>query len=212
MRRTITLFALLLCFSAVSRAQIASGMSKSLYALPDFAKAIVTTKDGKLLTLPQANIFLKDGSLLYKKAKATMTASMGNIVSVEFDSVRYVRLGGMLAAVVDSIGKDLLLCTTTIDMDTYKTMLTNSREISNLEIGDMVSVTTIDLVNEEDRRYPLIKRYYYVVDGKTIEATERSVLPIVAKDKRRIFKALVESGDFNWGSPKSLVRLLKSVK
>ena len=76
----------------------------------------------------------------------------------------------------------------------------------------MVSFSSIDLIADEDRLYPLAKYYFVFTNGKPLSANERSLSAIVPKDKRRIFKTIISLPDFSWGDPQSLKRLLKAVR
>ncbi len=177
-----------------------------------FHPAVITMNGGQKLSVSQANIFLKGSALLYKKGKSVMAANMDNISSVDIDGSHFMRIDTLLAEVIDTVGQDLLLCATVIDVDAFRTMLENSREITNLEIRDMVSVSSIDLISDEDKHYPLAKYYFYFIDGKALVANERSLSTIVPKDKRRIFKSIISLPDFSWGNPQSLKRLLKAIR
>jgi hypothetical protein len=207
--------ALFICLIIASSAfsQISSGVSKSTMVFDDFHPAVITMNGGKKVSVSQANIFLKGGCLLYKKGKSVMAANMDNVYSVDFGNSHYVRVDTMLAEVVDTIaGNDVLLCSTIIDLDAYTTMMVNSRNVTNLEIRSMVNVASIDLIPDEDKQYPLVKYYFYSVDGKIVDINERSLLKITPKDKRRIFKSLIAMPDFSWGDPQCLTRLLKAIR
>ena len=181
-------------------------------AFDEFHPAVITMNDGKKVSVSQANIFLKGDVLLYKKGKSVLEAKMDNISNVDIADSHFMRVDTMLAEVIDTIGQDLLLCSTLIDIDAFKTMLENSREITSLEIRSMVSFSSIDLIADEDRLYPLAKYYFVFTNGKPLSANERSLSAIVPKDKRRIFKTIISLPDFSWGDPQSLKRILKAVR
>lgn len=212
MRRFFLVFFVCLLGYISCFAQIPSGTSKSTMAFDEFHPAVITMNDGKKVSVSQANIFLKGDVLLYKKGKSVLEAKMDNISNVDIADSHFMRVDTMLAEVIDTIGQDLLLCSTLIDIDAFKTMLENSREITSLEIRSMVSFSPIDLIADEDRLYPLAKYYFVFTNGKPLSANERSLSAIVPKDKRRIFKTIISLPDFSWGDPQSLKRLLKAVR
>lgn len=212
MRQLFLNFSLFLLCSTSCLAQIPSGTSNATMAFNEFHSAVITMNDGKEVSVSQANIFLKGSALLYKKGKSVMAANMDNIAKVDIEGSHFMRIDTLLAEVIDTIDQDLLLCATVIDVYAFRTMLENSREITNLEIRDMVSVSSIDLISDEDKHYPLAKYYFYFIDGKALPANERSLATIVSKDKRRIFKSIISLPDFSWGNPQSLKRLLKSIR
>ncbi len=212
MRHLFLTFSLGLLCTMSCFAQIPSGTSNSTMVFDEFHPAVITMNDGQKLSVSQANIFLKGSVLLYKNGKSVMAANMDNISKVDIDGSHFMRIDTLLAEVIDTIGQDLLLCATVIDVHAFKTMLENSREITNLEIRDMVSVSSIDLIPDEDKHYPLAKYYFYFIDGKALTVNERSLATIVPKDKRRIFKSIISFPDFSWGNPQSLKRLLKAIR
>ena len=87
-----------------------------------------------------------------------MEADMDNIVSVDFPDRTYLKIDTALAYVVDTVGDKQLLHTALIDIDTYKTILENSREITNLELSQYVNVTSNEI--SDDVPYPVIHVYY----------------------------------------------------
>ena len=109
---------------------------------------------------------------------------------------------------VDTVGSNQLLLATLIDVDTYRSNIVNNRQITNFEIRDNVNVSSMELGSGEDG-YPLMNRYFFKIDGKTIEVSERPVSLIVPKDKRREFRTIVQTPDFSWTEEKSLIRILK---
>jgi hypothetical protein len=63
----------------------------------EFRPAIAYLADGKKLTLPMANIFLKNSSLLYMSSNGTpMEAEMKNINRVDFQDRSYFRIDSLL--------------------------------------------------------------------------------------------------------------------
>lgn len=205
-------FTLLYILSAtLSYAQTSAGESQRTVAYSKYQPAIVTKSDGHTITIRQANIFLKNSHLLFKRGTASLEATMDGIAAVDFQDRHYVRVDSVLAYVVDSIGPNRLLCSTRIDMTAYLARLRNNREVTNLQIGDMVSVSTTELSPEEDCIYPLVNYFYFDINGKVFRAEERTVLHNIDKSKRRMMKTVISFADFTWGDPQSLMKLLKAI-
>ena len=82
MRQAFLLFLLALCCSV--HAQIPAGRSKTVTMFSDFQPAIIKLKDGKQSVHKQTNIFLKNSTLVYKKAPTgeIMEASMPVVAGI----------------------------------------------------------------------------------------------------------------------------------
>lgn len=173
-----------------------------------FVPAKVTTLKNGLLRLGQANIFLKNSTLLYKSGSQVKQAAMANIKYVDIAGRRYERIDTLLAYEVDTIGKNRLMCAQQIDVEAFVRNVAQNRTITNLDIGTLVSVTSVDLMAEEDLSYPIINLYFLVVDGTPVRAADRSVLRVVPKDKRRMYRNIIERAGFNWEDPRSLMQIL----
>lgn len=198
--------------ATTSFAQISAGDSRRTVAYSNYQPAIVTKSDGHTITIRQANIFLKNSHLLFKRGATSLEATMDGIAAVDFQDRHYVRVDTVLAFVVDTLGSNRLLCSTRIDMEAYLSRLRNNREVTNLQIGDMVSVSTTELNPEEDNVYPLVNYYYFDINGKVFRAEERTVLRNIDKSKRRMMKTVLSLADFTWGDPQSLMKLLKVIQ
>lgn len=202
------LFLLLFVSSLCSASRDGRDFTNSVTLYQDFQPVVIHLTNGKTIKQNKANIFLKNGSLLYKKGAFTMQANMEQIQSVAFPDCTYQCIDTLLASVVDTVGSNQLLLATLIDVDTYRSNIVNNRQITNFEIRDNVNVSSMELGSGEDG-YPLMNRYFFKIDGKTIEVSERPVSLIVPKDKRREFRTIVQTPDFSWTEEKSLIRILK---
>ena len=174
-----------------------------------FEPATITLTNGKTLLQREANIFLKNSSLLYKTGGTIMEANIEQIQFVKFHDRMYVRLDESLAYVIDSLGNDLLLCVTTIDMDTYKSQLLNEQQITNFEIRDFVNVNATAFSPEEKHNYPLSNAFYFRINGKFIHVHERNIKSLIPKSKKNQYKALLQAPYFSWADTKSLMLVLQ---
>lgn len=194
------------------QAQTSQGDTRSTVAFSSFQPAIVTMANGKTITVRQANIFLKNGRLLFKRGTTNMEASMQDIVAVDFPGRHYVKVDTTLAYVVDTVGSAKLLCSTVIDMESYMAKLRNNHEVSNLQIGDMVSVNTVELDPDDNKIFPVVSYYYYDLNGKIFRAEERTITRHISKSKRTMMERVMAMPDFSWGSTESLMKLLEAIQ
>jgi hypothetical protein len=208
MKKYIFLISLL---SAVIATQ-AQVRTVKLTVYPEFKPSLIHLTDGRVLRQPLTNVFLKNATLMYMKGNDVMQANMSNILSVEFDDRTYVKIDTLLCYQVDSIGNDALFKATIIDVKAYNTQLRNNHVISNLSLGDQISMATIDLSTDEDFKFPLIDIYFYRYKGKFVRTHERNLGRLLSKEKRRMLRTYVTMDGFSWTDEKSLIKLLKSLQ
>jgi hypothetical protein len=208
MKKYIFLISLL---SAVIATQ-AQVRTVKLTVYPEFKPSLIHLTDGRVLRQPLTNVFLKNATLMYMKGNDVMQANMSNILSVEFDDRTYVKIDTLLCYQVDSIGNDALFKATIIDVKAYNTQLRNNNVISNLSLGDQISMATIDLSTDEDFKFPLIDIYFYRYKGKFVRTHERNLGRLLSKEKRRMLRTYVTMDGFSWTDEKSLIKLLKSLQ
>ena len=103
-------------FSFALMAQDFAGYSDRTTVYETFQPARVTLTTGSVNFQKEANVFLKNGKLLFKKGSTNMEADMRQIASVEFSDKSYICIDDMLATVIDTVGANRILCTTLIDL------------------------------------------------------------------------------------------------
>ncbi len=210
MKRICVLLIEAMFFSVVAYPQEAVFKSQRTTVYPQFIPATITLESGKTVKERSANVFMKNGALLYKRNGFNMQADMDLIKRVDFVDRTYLKVDTMLAYMVDTIGNNKLLCATLIDLEAYKTNLLNNRQITNLELGSQVNISTMDL--SDTNEYPLTNIYYYEINGKIIKVHERSIMQSIPKNKRRELNTILQSADFSWVDRNSLMRLLAVFK
>jgi hypothetical protein len=177
----------------------------------EYKPAVVSLTNGKTTKTQFANVFLKNAALLFKRGDATMEANMATVLSVDMGGQHFVKIDNMLAREVDSIGANRLYCVTLIDLDSYKRMLRNNINITNLSLGDQLSYTTIDLAPTEGVMLPLIRHFYYLYNGEIVPVHERQISRRLPKEKKRMYKTIISMDDFSWVDSESLMKLLRAI-
>lgn len=209
MKKLLT--ALLTCLFVAEGVAFAQDNTWNLTLFQEYKPAVVHMTDGRNVKARLSNIFLKNASLLFKRGDATMEANMEPIVSVDFDTLHYVKIDNMLALEVDSVGANKLYCAILIDLVSYKTMLRNNVNISSLSLGDQISYSTIDLTPQEGVQLPLVRHYFYLYNGEIFRVHEREITRRLPKEKKRMFKTVIGLSDFSWNEDNSLMKLLKAI-
>ncbi len=207
MKKISLLIIVVVFFSISLLAQKATDSSRLTTAYPQFKPAIITLETGKVIEKEAVNVFMANGALLYKHGETTMQAEMKNVKKVDFADRTYLKVDTILAYIVDTLKDNKLLCATLIDLEAYKSEILNNKQITNLELGSYVNVSTMDLsdINE----YPLVNYYYYELNGEIIKVHERTITKKISKNKRTQLNTLMQAPDFSWDDIKWLMRVLK---
>lgn len=184
----------------------------SLTEYQSFQPATIHLVDGKKLKVGFANIFLKNSSLLYMSGQDTKEANLKTLTKVEFKDRTYYRIDSVLAYQVDTINHQPLYCAKRIDVVAWRGMLVNNRQLSNIDLGDMLSYSATDLESQQDIHFPLINVYYLQINGKYVLAHERNLKRVLDKEKRRLMTSVMSEPGFSWTSEASLLKLLKYIQ
>jgi len=190
---------------------MAQERTTNLTVYKNFKPSIILLKDGRVLKQPLTNIFLKNSSLLYLHGTTSMQANMDNIVSVKFDDRLYNKIDTVLAYEVDSVGDKKLYKATIIDQIAYRQQLRNNQVITNLQMGDQLSTTTMNLNGDEDYKFPLIDLFFYRINGKIVKVHERDLSRVLSKEQKRMMRTFLSMPDFSWTDEKSLMELLRKL-
>ena len=193
----------------VISAHATDGVTRNFTVYKQFKPAIIQLVNGKTLTQPLANIFLRNSTLLYVSGTHTMQANMQNVASVDFDDRHYVKIDTLLAYCVDSVGSNKLYCATMIDVDAYRSLLVNNKQLTNISFGDVIQTSTIDIEEEKEIDLPTIDKFFYLYNGKFVPVHERNIIRVIPKDKRHIYRSVISLPDFKWTDKDSLIQLLK---
>ena len=180
---------------------------------PQNQTATVTLKDGRTLKAPNSNVFLKNASLLYFQASSAKEANMDVIDKVDFKDKHFININNRLAYFVDSIKGNSLYCVEVIDIDAYERNLRNNVNYSFIEFSssDQLNAYTNDMNTEEDYVYPLIKEFFFSLNGKIIRAHDRDLWVELDKQQYRMLKTIIDTPDFSWTDNESLMKLLKFI-
>jgi hypothetical protein len=184
----------------------------SLTEYQSFQPATIHLVDGKKLKVGFANIFLKNSSLLYMSGQDTKEANLKTLTKVEFKDRTYYRIDSVLAYQVDTINHQPLYCAKRIDVVAWRGMLINNRQLSNIDLGDMITYSANNLADQQDIHFPLINVYYLQINGKYVLAHERNLKRVLNKEKRRLMESVMSEPGFSWTSEASLFKLLKYIQ
>lgn len=207
----ILLLALLSALPVSAQQALVMKRSQTPLLYPEFREAKILQPFGRFVTA-QANIFLKDGSLVYldDKTGKVMRAYVSNIIGVNFgDSVRYLKVDSVMARVVAEKNYNYLLCNTHVNMKLYREETDGTRGMDFFDMPDTGVFLNLDSQKRnDDNGIPLTDTYYFSIKGTVIKANESEFKKFVSKDQMQAFKVLKENRFWSWKDAESLKMLL----
>ena len=207
----ILLLALLSALPASAQQALVMKRSQTPLLYPEFREAKILQPFGRFVTA-NANIFLKDGSLVYldDKTGKVMRAYVSNIIGVNFgDSVRYLKVDSVMARVVAEKNYNYLLCNTHVNMSLYREETDGTRGMDFFDMPDTGVFLNLDSQKRnDDNGIPLTDTYYFSIKGTIIKANESEFKKFVSKDQMQAFKVLKENRFWSWKDAESLKMLL----
>lgn len=207
MSRIFILFVITI-ISLAGYSQVPAGRSNNTTLYETFCPADIFLKSGEVNHQAQANVFLKDASLVYMKAGAVKRASMNVIESVSFGKIRFVNTNNQLAEVVDTCNGNSLVCVKLIDKAAMEGEYLNNSIITSLNFGtDNLGTTRLD-ADPSVLKYPIVANYYIVTKTKSVVCQEREVRKLLTKAKRSDYDRFIASLHFNWANRTHLSELL----
>lgn len=195
----------------------AQEVTSALTVYPVFKPGTIHMVSGRDIKNSMLNVFLKNACLLYKSGTNTMEANMDNITGVDFEDRSYKKIGKQLAHLVDSVKANRLYCVTLLDIAAYQQTRRNNVNITNLDFsspdlyGGSLNYTTIDLAEQEGVEIPVVREYYFLLDGNMVRVHERDLQRALPKEKRRLMKTIMSTNDFSWTSEEKLMELLRII-
>ena len=207
----ILLLALLSALPASSQQALVTKRSQTPLLYPEFREAKILQPFGRFVTA-KANIFQKDGSLVYldDKTGKVMRAYVSNLIGVNFgDSVRYLKVDSVMARVVAEKNYNYLLCNTHVNMSLYREETDGTRGMDFFDMPDSGVFLNLDSQKRnDDNGIPLTDTYYFSIKGTIIKANESEFKKFVSKDQMQAFKVLKENRFWSWKDAESLKMLL----
>lgn len=178
---------------------------------PEFKDAKILQPFGRYVKA-KANIFLKDGSLVYidEKTSKVMRAYVKNIIGVVFeDSIHFMKVDSVMAQVVAQKGENYLLRNTHVNMPLYREETDGGKGMDYFNMPDSNIFLNLDTQKRNDESgIPLTNTYYFNIKGFVIKANESQFKGYVSKDQRQAFRVLKENRFWSWKDENSLKMLL----
>lgn len=202
---------LLLCTSICLHAQQVQEEVRvqRIFAYPEFKQAVIHQTFNRKTTA-EANLYLKDASLVYKDPATgkIMKAYVDKIIGVDFDTVKYMKVDQSMARVVAQKGLNFLLCKTTVNMTKYREEEAGGKGMDYFDMPDDGVFMDFSNENSNDTKgIPLMNTYYFNVGGTVIPANEQTFKKFVGKEQKQAFKVLMGNRFWSWKDEESLKML-----
>ena len=208
MKRILFTFVVLLFVVDGAMAQIPVGRTDRVTLFDAFVPAVIELKSGMVNRQAQANIFLKNSSLVYKRNGVDMAASMDLVKEVFMNARRFVNVNNQLLEVLDTCGNVALTRLHLIDVEAFEGEYLNNSDITNISLRENFSVTRLD-PSDGSQSYPVTDTYFYLVNGKKVKCHEREVQLAVAKKSRAEYEACIKGFGFSWADIDDLKKVLR---
>lgn len=183
--------------------------SRTVFEFPEFRKAKIRQSFGRFVEA-EANIYLKDASLVYKQDGKIMHAYTKGIYGVVFDdSLEYVKVDSAMCRVIAKQGYNSLLCKTTVNLTRYKEEESGGTGLDFFEMSDFnVFMNLNEDKRDDDLGIPLQEKYYFSVRGRIVNANESEFKKSMDPGQLDAFKVLMKNRMWSWRDPESLKMLL----
>jgi len=212
MRRKLLLLVAACCMALTLPAQQQTGDKRSHqpFVFKEFKDAKVLQTFGRY-TKAKANILLKNSALCYLQDDKIMQAYTNNVLGVEFDSIKYMKVDeNQMGRVLASKGYNHLLCVTSVNMAKYRAETEGGDNLPFLEITDAGAFFELDGESFEfDKGLPLQDKFYFHLKGRVVPANESNIKKLVRPEMRTAFKNLMYDKFWSWNDASSLAQLLQ---
>ena len=218
MRKIIVLL-LLVTGALTASAQKYSPNTKWPYIYENFTEGTIFF-EGNKKSESQLNIHLWGNKLHYLSNEGRIfTSDDKDVIRVEIGSDAYIYSDHKLVRIVAVDKTNLLVELTKADFDALFTSTgaygsslnsSSSRDLSSLDLGGMENSELGLMLQEKNdgRDIPLKKQYLFVLGGKQIEATKKSVENVLNADGQKDWKDFQKQNKIKWKNEESLSQVL----
>lgn len=181
--------------------------SKIPFAFTEFKEAKVNQPFGRY-TKAKINFRLWDGALCFIDTEENVRrAYVKNILSVDVDSVRYMKVDSVFGQVIASQNYNFLVRVTLIDKKAWGQEVTELNEMM-ANGGGTFKWSILDLEEKAAQGYILKDEYYFILRGNIVRARESYIKKQISPEYKEAFKTLMADRWWSWHDPQCLAKLL----
>ncbi len=213
----IAFFGISLCASI--SAQTYTPNTRWPYLYEDFTNGTIYFTGNKK-TSAQLNIHLWGNVLHYVSNDGKIYETNDrNIIRVEIGSDVFLYGDNQLMKLVAEKGNNVLLCLRAGDFDSmnagtgaYGANLNSSAvtDLSSLDLGGLDKPALAKMQEEKNtgRDIPMRNSYYFVINGRLVEATKKEMTLFVGKEQGNEWKSFLKVNKVKWKKEESLKKVL----
>lgn len=222
MKKVFSILMLTIAASLTAQAQKFEPNTKWPYIYEDFTPGTIYF-EGNEKSQADLNIHLWGNVLHYVKADGRIYQSDDKkIVRVEIGSDAYIYIDRQLMHVIANQGTNLLVKLTKGDFDAmrssgggaYGSSLNSSasRDLSSLgfDLGGLNNPELGLMLQEkkEGRTIPIENEYFFIIDGKEVNANKKAVEKIIDRERTEEWKLFLKENKLKWKNVESLKLVL----
>lgn len=176
--------------------------------------------EGNQKTQAELNIHLAGNVLHYVDSRGRiMQSDERNVIRVEIGEDAYLYNGHRLMKIVANNGTNVLLRLLRADFaamqnsgGAYGASLNSSAssDLSSLDLGGLDQPEMGKMLQEKDegRTIPLVENYYFIIDGKEIDANKKAVERLIGSERAAEWKKFQKENKVKWKKEESLKQVL----
>ena len=211
------LFGVSLCASVLAQTYMPNTRWPYLYE--NFTNGTIYFTGNKK-TSAQLNIHLWGNVLHYVSNDGRIYETTdGNIIRVEIGTDVFLYGDNQLMKLVAEKNNNVLLCLRTGDFDSmnagtgaYGASLNSSAvtDLSSLDLGGLDKPALAKMQEEKNigRDIPMRTSYYYVINGRLVEATKKDMTRFVGEEREGEWKSFLKTNKIKWKKEDSLKKVL----
>lgn len=190
------------------------------YLLEEFQSGTIYF-DGNKKSEAQLNIHLWANTLHYIHSDGRIFESTDkDIIRVEIGDKAYLFAGRQLMELIGESNGNVLLKLSKADFDSmqegtgaYGASLNSSAkmDLTSLDLGgmDKPELAKMQAEKNDGREIPMQTQYYFVVDGRTIEASKKQVAGLLGEERAQSWKSFQKEHKIKWKKEDSLLKVLE---
>ena len=218
MKRSLCSFLTIMLAALTLTAQKYEPNTRWPYIYEDFVHGTIFF-EGNQKSEADMNIHLAGNILHFVDANGRIMKSEPNkVIRVEIGSDAFLYNGGRLMQILSNSGNNVLLMLTRADFGSmnssggaYGSSLNSSAsvDLSSLDLGGLDNPEMGRMLQEknEGRVIPVVKEYYFIIDGRQVDTSKKSIEKIVG-DRVAEWKSFLKENKIKWKDAESLKKVL----
>lgn len=190
------------------------------YLYKDFTKGTIYFEGNQKASTLELNVHLWGNALHYVGTDGRIYQSSDQkVMRVEIGTDAYIFFDHKLVKIIAVKGTDLLVSQTQANFDALNTgsgaygaslNSSASRDLSSLDLGGLDKPELGKMLQEKNdgRTIPLSTTYFFIIDGKIVDANKRAIGKMIQNDRKDQWESLLKNTKIRWKDSESLCKIL----